>query len=110
MAMSPPHMARRSFASILSMSRPSNASVSAVTSALSGSRPMTDFIVTDLPEPDSPTTAMKSPSLTVRLTPRTALTSVWCEWNVVHRFSTRSSSLGAPFVVVPISPAPSRHS
>ena len=57
---------------------------------------MTDFMVTLLPEPDSPTTARKSPSYTVRSTPRTAWTSWRWEWNVVRRLPTRRSSCGEP--------------
>lgn len=37
--------------------------------------PITAFVVTDFPEPDSPTIAIVSPSCKSRSTPRTALTS-----------------------------------
>src|SRR3954469_18045941 len=43
-----------------------------VTDALSGSSPISDNAVTDLPQPDSPTSPSVSPRFRAKLTPRTA--------------------------------------
>src|SRR5690348_180638 len=43
-----------------------------VTTALSGSNPISASAVTDLPQPDSPTSPSVSPRLSAKLTPRTA--------------------------------------
>jgi len=53
------------------MSIPSKVAVP-VMSAVRGRRPMIDFIVTDLPEPDSPTMPSASPLATFKLTCDTA--------------------------------------
>src|SRR5690625_5864119 len=47
--------------------------------------------VMDLPQPDSPTSAMVSPLRTVKLTLSTTLTSPW-RGNLMHRFLTSSST------------------
>src|SRR5690606_14083382 len=57
-----------------------------------GMRRITDRLVTDLPEPDSPTTARVSPRSRWKLTPSTALTVPSAVSKYVLR-STTSSSL-----------------
>ncbi len=60
---------------------------------------MIAFAETDLPEPDSPTIATVSPRFTVRLTPRTALTTPAVVSKEMSRFRTRkiSSFFSMPF-------------
>ena len=49
--------------------------MSPVTSAFEADKPINVFVVTDLPEPDSPTMASVSPSFKSKLTSRIALIS-----------------------------------
>ncbi len=51
---------------------------------------MTDRLVTDLPEPDSPTMASISPASTSKLTSSTARTMPFLTGNSVERFFTES--------------------
>ena len=57
---------------------------------------MIAFAETDLPEPDSPTIATVSPRFTVRLTPRTALTTPAVVSKEMSRFRTRKISSFSP--------------
>ena len=61
----------------------------------SGSSPRMLMAVTDLPEPDSPTTAKTSPRWTSKDTPSTARTSPSSVGNVVCRSRTDSSTRGS---------------
>ena len=56
-----------------------------------GMRRRIDIAPTDLPQPDSPTIATVSPSLTWYVMPSTAFTVPSVVWNCVRRFSTSSS-------------------
>src|SRR5215471_13139678 len=68
-----PRMARRSVSDLVMSSSPSRRIEPLSTSiAYFGSSPITACAVTDLPEPDSPTTQTISLAPTVRLIPRTA--------------------------------------
>ena len=62
-----------------------NSIVPPVTFALDAKIPMAAFIVTDLPEPDSPTIATVSPFIRSILTPRMACTLPAVVWNVISR-------------------------
>jgi hypothetical protein len=67
-------MACISAAEALVRSLPSNRIWPPVTSPVPGSRSMIEVAVVDLPEPDSPTIARRSPGIIVKSTPRTAST------------------------------------
>ena len=60
-----------------------------------GMSPMMERLVTDLPEPDSPTTARVSPRRTVSETPSTDLTNPPSVWKCVRRSSTDSTRSSA---------------
>ncbi len=81
-----------------SWSRPSNVTrPPAMTPGGVGTRRKSESAVTDLPEPDSPTSPTRSPGASVRLTPPTAAKSRSPMRNSVRRSSTASSpSGGAP--------------
>ena len=70
---SSPRIGRRSFADLPSSSS-SRSLADPVTAAVGGSRPSIARELTDLPDPDSPTTATTSPGATSKLMPRTAWT------------------------------------
>src|SRR5690349_12385810 len=72
-AMRVPRMARRSASDLVVSSSPSSR-IEPLSTAIAafGSKPITACAVTDLPEPDSPTTQTISLAATVRLMPRTA--------------------------------------
>ena len=74
MAACRPRILRRPFASRAVTLRSPNITVP-VMLALPGNRPMAVDDVTDLPEPDSPTSATTSPGLMSKVTPLTASTS-----------------------------------
>ncbi len=74
MAISGPASASRSLGGSVSRSRPRYAMVP-LTSALRASRPITARLVMLLPQPDSPTRPMVSPSRTVKLIPSTTAVS-----------------------------------
>ena len=57
------------------------------------SRPMTESDVTDLPEPDSPTTARISPQSMEKVTPSTARTMPFLVGNSVTRSLTSSNAM-----------------
>ena len=67
-----------------------------------GISPMIDRLVTDLPEPDSPTTASVSPASSVNETSSTALTRPASVKKCVWRCPTRSSVTGASAEVATI--------
>ena len=92
-ATSSPRMSRSCPGVMVSTSRPASFT-EPVMSALPGSRPMAVALVTDLPEPDSPTRATTSPGLTSNVTPLTACTSP----NSVANFTStsRKASTGSP--------------
>ena len=69
-----------------------------------GRRPTSDIIVTDLPEPLSPTTPRSSPRARVKLTRLTACTSPERVRKTVFR--PRTSSTGAPRSGIGFSPRP----
>src|SRR5262245_50837198 len=91
MATSPPRISRSCAGLSSSRSIPSSR-IEPDTCALAGSSPSTESAVTDLPQPDSPTSATTSPRLTVRLTPRTASTGPVRSNSPTWRFSTSSTS------------------
>ncbi|KAG1166183.1 hypothetical protein G6F35_018342 [Rhizopus arrhizus] len=57
-----------------------------------GNRPMMDRLVTDLPEPDSPTMASVSPRARSKVTPSTDLAMPSRLWNQVFSPSTDSTT------------------
>ena len=74
-AISAPRTARRPSSSIASTSRPSRSTRPPTISAGgTGCSPITDSIVSDFPQPDSPTRATVSPAPTVKSTPSTIVT------------------------------------
>src|SRR5919109_2438847 len=103
MPISPAHSARRSLGGSARTGRPSNATVPSMRAlGTSRSSPMTDRAMTDLPEPDSPTTATTSPGATDSDTPSTA-------WTVPPGVSNRTrrsvtSSRLSPIASAPVSP------
>ena len=94
MAISPPRSAWRRSSSAARTSSPfqriSPSSISRV-----GSRPMMARAVTDLPEPDSPTTANTSPRLMSKEMPSTGLTtpSGVSKWAFRPRIESRAASV-----------------
>src|SRR5438105_5642326 len=93
MAIFPPRSLRSSASGRPSSSSPRNR-MEPVMVALRGSRPMTASMLTDFPEPDSPTMPSDSRSPIEKSSPRTAFTGPSGEANVTWRSST--SSTGAP--------------
>ena len=106
--MSLPIILRRSFGDKVSMSLPSKCIFLAPTVAVEGNRPISAIMVTDLPEPDSPTTANTSPCLSCKDTSSTARKARAPLPKVTERFSISSSredSLGCTFKGFISSPA-----
>ena len=60
-----------------------------------GKRPISDIIVTDLPEPLSPTTPSSSPGPIEKLTPLTACTAPSRVANTVRRSDTSRTAAGS---------------
>ena len=90
--MSRPRSARISLSGNVNRSRPSNMiRPPATRPAGFASRRMTARADTDLPQPDSPTSAMVSPGRTDQLTPSTALTTPRPVENSTRRSSTEMS-------------------
>ena len=91
-AISPPRTERIRDSSAVSRSSPfqNTPSASMIAGGL-GISPMMLIAVTDLPEPDSPTTANTSPRLMSKLTPSTACTVPASVVKLVCRFCTDSS-------------------
>ena len=91
MAMSLPRISRYSFSESVVRSLPSNSIEPPATWPGSARRPIIDRLVTDLPEPDSPTMARISPSSTENVTSSTARTTPRLTGNSVQRFFTSSN-------------------
>src|SRR5437899_11080169 len=92
--MSLPRMARISRSDICSRSLPAKRIVPAILPGGSGISRISDIEVTDLPQPDSPTMASVSPSLTWKDTPSTARLMPLGVRKWVWRFSTSSNAIG----------------
>src|SRR5438105_6739355 len=92
--MSLPRMARISRSDICSRSLPAKRMVPAILPGGSGISRISDIEVTDLPQPDSPTMASVSPSLTWKDTPSTARLMPLGVRKWVWRFSTSSNAIG----------------
>ena len=91
MAISPPRIDRIRSSPTLRRSSPfQNTPSASMTAGGVGMRPTMLIAVTDLPEPDSPTTAKTSPRLMSKLTPSTALTTPASVLKLVRRFCTDS--------------------
>ncbi|MGY3081048.1 hypothetical protein ACVWZZ_007456 [Bradyrhizobium sp. LM6.10] len=76
-----------------------------VMTALSGSSPISDSAVTDLPQPDSPTNPSVSPRFRTKLTPRTACAGPRLVLRCTPRFSTSMSGMVERSLIV-IAPVP----
>ncbi len=101
MPMSPPRTALSSFSGAFSKSLPLNRISPAGCTAEGGSRRITDKAVTDLPEPDSPTSATVSPLAMSNVAPSTAIVVTPAWRKAMPRFLTERRGVAIAYSPVP---------